>query len=116
MSKLSRALRSAKRARVSDLSQHDVGRRGGFNLTVEVLRENNSARWAAAREPYSENLFEAGEGRKILFCVRGAYALGPIHAFGGPVILRVRIPMNPARHSNRKPATDSDLKPAGIPI
>jgi hypothetical protein len=28
----------------------------------------------------------------------------------------VRIPMKPARHSNRKPATDSDLKPAGIPI
>jgi hypothetical protein len=28
----------------------------------------------------------------------------------------VRIPIKPARHSNRKPATDSDLKPAGIPI
>ena len=28
----------------------------------------------------------------------------------------VRIPMKPARHSKRKPATDSDLKPAGIPI
>jgi thiamine pyrophosphate-dependent acetolactate synthase large subunit-like protein len=28
----------------------------------------------------------------------------------------MRIPMKPARHSNRKPATDSDLKPAGIPI
>jgi hypothetical protein len=28
----------------------------------------------------------------------------------------VRIPMKPARHSNRKPATDSYLKPAGIPI
>jgi hypothetical protein len=28
----------------------------------------------------------------------------------------LRIPMKPARHSNRKPATDSDLKPAGIPI
>ena len=28
----------------------------------------------------------------------------------------VRIPTKPARHSNRKPATDSDLKPAGVPI
>jgi hypothetical protein len=28
----------------------------------------------------------------------------------------VRIPTNPATHSNRKPATDSDLKPAGVPI
>jgi hypothetical protein len=28
----------------------------------------------------------------------------------------LRIPMKPARHSKRKPATDSDLKPAGIPI
>jgi hypothetical protein len=28
----------------------------------------------------------------------------------------LRIPTKPARHSNRKPATDSDLKPAGIPI
>jgi hypothetical protein len=29
---------------------------------------------------------------------------------------RVRIPMKSAMHSNLKPATDSDLKPAGIPI
>jgi hypothetical protein len=29
---------------------------------------------------------------------------------------RVRIPMKPATHSKRKPATCSDLKPAGIPI
>jgi hypothetical protein len=29
---------------------------------------------------------------------------------------QLRIPMKPARHSNRKSATDSDLKPAGIPI
>ena len=28
----------------------------------------------------------------------------------------VRIPTKPAMHSERKPATDSDLKPAGIPI
>ena len=28
----------------------------------------------------------------------------------------VRIPTKPARHSNRQPATDSDLKPAGVPI
>jgi putative transposase len=28
----------------------------------------------------------------------------------------LRFPTKPARHSNRKPATDSDLKPAGIPI
>jgi hypothetical protein len=28
----------------------------------------------------------------------------------------VRIPMKPATHSKRKPATCSDLKPAGIPI
>jgi transposase len=28
----------------------------------------------------------------------------------------LRIPTKPAMHSNRKPATDSDLKPAGIPI
>ena len=28
----------------------------------------------------------------------------------------LRIPTKPARHSNRKPATDSDLKPAGVPI
>jgi hypothetical protein len=31
-------------------------------------------------------------------------------------ISKMRIPMKPARHSKRKPATDSDLKPAGIPI
>jgi hypothetical protein len=30
--------------------------------------------------------------------------------------LDVRIPTKPAGHSNRKPATDSDLKPAGVPI
>ena len=28
----------------------------------------------------------------------------------------VRIPTKPAMHSNRKPATYSDLKPAGVPI
>jgi predicted HTH transcriptional regulator len=28
----------------------------------------------------------------------------------------MRIPTKPAMHSNRKPATCSDLKPAGIPI
>ena len=28
----------------------------------------------------------------------------------------VRIPTKPATHSNRKPAIDSDLKPAGVPI
>ena len=28
----------------------------------------------------------------------------------------MRFPMKPATHSNRKPANDSDLKPAGIPI
>ena len=30
--------------------------------------------------------------------------------------LYLRIPTKPAMHSERKPATDSDLKPAGIPI
>jgi putative transposase len=30
--------------------------------------------------------------------------------------LRLQIPTKPAGHSNRKPATDSDLKPAGVPI
>jgi hypothetical protein len=29
---------------------------------------------------------------------------------------RLRIPTKPATHSNRKPATDTDLKPAGVPI
>jgi hypothetical protein len=29
---------------------------------------------------------------------------------------KVQIPTKPAGHSNRKPATDSDLKPAGVPI
>jgi len=29
---------------------------------------------------------------------------------------KVRIPMKPAMHSNRKPATCSDAKPAAIPI
>ena len=33
----------------------------------------------------------------------------------GPMRL-LRIPTKPAMHSERKPATDSDLKPAGIPI
>jgi hypothetical protein len=28
----------------------------------------------------------------------------------------LRIPTKPATHSNRKPATDSDLMPAGVPI
>jgi hypothetical protein len=28
----------------------------------------------------------------------------------------MRFPTNPATHSNRKPAIDSDLKPAGVPI
>ena len=28
----------------------------------------------------------------------------------------VRIPTKPAMHSNRKPATCSELKPAGVPI
>ncbi|MFZ2105626.1 MAG: hypothetical protein WAV18_09600 [Roseiarcus sp.] len=30
--------------------------------------------------------------------------------------LRLRIPTKPATNSNKKPATDSDLNPAGIPI
>ena len=30
--------------------------------------------------------------------------------------LGLRIPTKPAGHSNRKPATNSDLKPAGVPI
>jgi hypothetical protein len=29
---------------------------------------------------------------------------------------KLRIPTKPAMHSNRKPAIDSDLKPAGVPI
>jgi hypothetical protein len=29
---------------------------------------------------------------------------------------RLRIPTKPAMHSNLKPATDSEAKPAGIPI
>ena len=29
---------------------------------------------------------------------------------------RVRIPTKPAMHSNLKPATDSEPKPAGVPI
>jgi hypothetical protein len=32
------------------------------------------------------------------------------------MLYRMRIPTKPAMHSERKPATDSDLKPAGIPI
>ena len=31
-------------------------------------------------------------------------------------VTRVRIPTKPATNSNRKPAADSDLKPATIPI
>jgi hypothetical protein len=31
-------------------------------------------------------------------------------------VVLVRIPTKPAMHSNRKPAIDSDLKPAGVPI
>jgi hypothetical protein len=30
--------------------------------------------------------------------------------------VELRIPMKPAMHSNRKPATCSDLKPASVPI
>ena len=30
--------------------------------------------------------------------------------------MMVRIPTKPATLSNSKPATDSDLKPAGVPI
>jgi hypothetical protein len=29
---------------------------------------------------------------------------------------KVRFPMKPPTHPKRKPATDSDLKPAGVPI
>jgi hypothetical protein len=32
------------------------------------------------------------------------------------VLAKVRIPMKPAMHSNVKPATCSDPKPAGVPI
>ena len=35
---------------------------------------------------------------------------------GTAVTVQVQIPTKPAAHSNRKPATDSDLKPAGVPI
>jgi len=38
----------------------------------------------------------------------------PVHAQTFQIGLR--IPMKPAMLSNRKPATDSDLKPAGVPI
>ena len=57
------------------LSQDDMGCRGGFDLTVEVLRQNNSARWTAACEPYSKNLLETGKGRKILFALAGLMRL-----------------------------------------
>ena len=32
------------------------------------------------------------------------------------IALWVRIPMKPAMHSNLKPATDSETKPASVPI
>jgi len=32
------------------------------------------------------------------------------------ILISVRIPTKPAMHSNLKPATCSDAKPAGIPI
>jgi hypothetical protein len=39
-----------------------------------------------------------------------------IGGHGPAVILLLRIPRKPAGHSKRKPATNSDLKPAGVPI
>jgi hypothetical protein len=50
-----------------------------------------------------DNVVESGNGRTL--------ALGKAYSSA-----RVRIPTKPAMHSERKPATDSDLKPAGIPI
>jgi hypothetical protein len=32
------------------------------------------------------------------------------------MIIQMRIPTKPARHSNMKPATRTDLKPAMVPI
>jgi len=42
--------------------------------------------------------------------------LGRISKMGNRNLRKLRIPTKPATHSNRKSATDSDLKPAGVPI
>jgi nucleoside-diphosphate-sugar epimerase len=47
----------------------------------------------------------------------GTYLVPRLVCAGFEVInISLRIPMKPATHSKRKPATCSDLKPAGIPI
>jgi len=51
---------------------------------------------------------------KRVFQLHGAAADGSV--LFRKKLTRVRIPMMSATLSNRKPATDSDLKPAGIPI
>jgi hypothetical protein len=37
-------------------------------------------------------------------------------ALGASAAIPLRIPTKPAKHSNGKPATRSDAKPAGVPI
>jgi len=44
------------------------------------------------------------------------FANPPVEGHAERAFGRVRIPTKPAMHSEGKPATDSDLKPAGIPI
>ncbi|WP_026440849.1 hypothetical protein [Acidocella facilis] len=41
---------------------------------------------------------------------------GSLGREGNAMAIRLRIPTKPAMHSNLNPATDSELKPASVPI
>ncbi len=51
--------------------------------------------------------------RNIIPSIRGSRPPGGRHQIGTPAGFKSE---SVATHSNRKPATDSDLKPAGVPI
>jgi hypothetical protein len=50
------------------------------------------------------------------YCIRRSSQSGHKPSLGRTFRNSVRIPTKPARHSNMKPATRTDLKPAVVPI
>jgi toxin FitB len=80
------------------------------SLTVAEIRRGVLEKPAGKRRNQLEAWFPGPEGPQALFA-------GRVLPFDEKAsLIWVRIPTKPAMHSNLKPATYSDAKPAGVPI
>jgi hypothetical protein len=99
---------------------HPVGTRIeiGFGPDLPEDKDKDALKWAQGARRMAQGTNYEGHSSPWWYDVPHFHEL--LSACGStPVrtlVASLRIPTKPAMHSNRKPATDSDLKPAGIPI